>query len=435
MPRDEFDAPITFRNIGLPEDYDHERDSRYIPTASDLQRAAINALHRETAFVIYHRDQPARIVERLEELAEIARGAASIKGDHQAKAIRLGLALKVEYWWGCNKLNKWKDLVAPMLVKALELRNDELESEIYRAWATYLYITIRDDIEAARNAIAAAEDCAQDSGRADLQLLMRSERFNIDVWSMSLDQARAQAAEILVEARRMGFHYVQGRVYDSLMRAAQKADQVVDVFNYAQQALVVFAHEEEYGLMAPCINAMFYSVHRSRQGTGGYGEQLLAFLDALARRSVNPYIQAGFYYAHALRRFQREEYDSAREHTLKAWLKYRMIGFQPSLVRVRHMLGLIQTKRRHWRAAERHLTACRDYYERTDDSVYEVHARHALAFIAYEKGDFPQALDLLGEALRHAQRLEEQGSRNSLTDLIKRDIEDARQKNVGNATT
>lgn len=431
MPNDDLNAPITFEGLGLPKDYDHERDSKYIPSTTDLQRAAINALHRETAFVVYHQNQPARIVERLEELAEVARVAANVKGDHQAKAIRLGLALKVEYWWGCNKLSKWKDLVAPMLIKALELRNYELESEIYRAWATYLYITARDDIEAARNAIVAAEDYAHDSGRADLQLLMRAERFNIDVGPMSLDQARAQAAGILAEARGMGFHFVRARVYDSLVRAARKVDLGVDVFNYAQQALVIYAHEEEYGLVAPCISAMFYSVHRSHDGTGDYGEQLLVFLDALAQRSVSPYIQAGFYYAHALRRFQFGEYDSAREYTLKAWLKYRMIGFRPSLVRVRHMLGLIETKRHEWRSAERHLTACRDYYDQTGDSVYAVHVRHALAFLVYEQGDFPRALAQLEAALCDAQRLEEPGSRKALSDLITSDIDDARQRIAG----
>ncbi len=435
MPSDNHDGPIPPEQLHLPEGYDHERDSKYIPTQMDLQRAALNALDRETAFVVYYHDQPRVIANRLEELAEVARAAASIKGDHQPKAIRLGLALQVEYWWSRNKLTRWKDLVSPMLIQALDLHDSELESEIYRAWATYLYITAETDVEAARNAISAAEDYASDSGREDLQLLMRAERFNIDVLDITLDQACAQAADILAGARRMRFDYVRGRVYRSLARAYAKAGLPVDVFNYAQQALAVFSLEQDYSAMAACISMMFNSLYRNRPASDSYANQLLAYLDSLALRSVSPQVPAGFYYAHALRCFRRDEYDSAREFMLKAWLHYRVMRFRLSLMRVEHMLGLIQTKRHHWWAAERYLTACRDFYERIGDPAHAIHARHGLAFIPFEQGDYPRALAALEDVLHHAQRLEETESRVRLVKLITDDINEVKRRIDGGAAS
>jgi hypothetical protein len=414
--------PIKPGDIGLPADY----ELRYIPTGDELQRAAVQALHRETAFVVVNRDTPQAIVDRLDTIAGIVLAASQVKGEHQAKAIRLGLALELEYWLARDKLDDWLNLIVPLLKTSLEIGSHELQSRIYRAWSIYLAVS-RDRARAAQ-ALVAALDYAGDAGREDLKLLIRAERFNLSVLEMSLDAAWAEAETLLAGARRLNYMYIQGRVYFSLARAYQMAALPKEAFQYAQQALVVFLQWDVVGLAGECIGTMLNSLYHQDARLDLYASRLLEYLDMLNRSSASPFFQAVAHYNQGVKLYHRSEYDRAREYVLRAWLKYRALKYRESIERVRHMLGLIQIKRHRWNLAERHLNAVCAYYEQAGQSTYAVHAQHALAFIPYEQGDFPRALDALEAVLVRAQALPEKAARDWLIRLIAADIEDVRQK-------
>jgi hypothetical protein len=416
------DEPIKPGDIGLPPDY----DPRYIPTGDDLQRAAVQALHRETSFVVLNRDTPQAIVDRLGEIAGVVLAASQVTGEHQAKAVRLGLALELEYWLARDDLDTWPDLIVPLLKTSLEIGDHELQSRIYRAWSIYLFVS-RNRTKAAR-ALVAALDYAGDAGREDLKLLIRAEHFNLRVPEMSLDEARAEADALLAEARRLSYTYIQGRVYFSLARAYQFAALPKETFQYAQQALMTFVEWDVIGLAGECIGAMLNSLYYRDAHLDVYASRLRAYLDMLGQSSASPFFQAVACYNQGFSLYHRANYDQSRAYVLKAWVRYRALKYRESLERVKHMLGLIQIKRHRWGTAERHLRAALAYYEQAGQAVYTVHARHALAFIPYEQGDFAPALEALEAVLVQAQALPDKAAREWLVQLIATDIEDARQK-------
>lgn len=410
-------------DLGLPEDYDPNR----IPTQAELQHAALYALHREMSFVIVNRNDPERIADRLDVIASVARAASQIKGPHQAKAVRLGLALKLEYWLARDKVRDWIDLIAPLLSTSLEIEDHELQSEVYFAWSIFHYISR--DLPRAQKALDAMLDYAGDADREDLQLLARADRFNLDVLRMSFDQALAEAEAIMAEAHRLDYRYVEGRAYLSLARICIKIERPKEIFAYAQQALVILNTFNATGLTGECICAMLGALSRGDNCTDHYRAQLLAYLEALAQKSVNPYFQASIFYNQAVRLYQYGEYDRAREFVLKAWLRYRIVNYEQCLTRALHMLGMIQAKRRRWCAAKRHLEAAYAQYVRTGEDVYAVHAKHALAYIPHEQGDSRGTLQELEEVvLPMAQALPDPATRDGLVALIEKDIRDIRQE-------
>jgi len=410
------DEPIKPGDIGLPPDY----DLRYIPTGADLQRAAVQALHREISFVVVNRDTPQAIVDRLDMIAEIVVAASQVKGAHQAQAIRLGLALELEYWLAGDKLDDWPDLIVPLLKTSLEIGDHELQSRVYRAWSLYLFVS-RNRAKA-EQALMAALDYAGDAGREDLKLLIRTERFNLKVLEMSLNEAWAEANTLLAEARRLNYTYIQGRVYFSLARAYQIAALPKEVFQYAQQALVIFLQWDVIGLAGECIGAMLNSLYYRDAHLDSYASRLLAYLEVLSQSSASPFFQAVAYYNQGFSLYHHATYDQAREYVLRAWLKYRALRYQESLKRVGHMLGLIQIKRHRWSIAERHLRAALAYYEQAGQAIYAVHAQHALAFIPYEQGDLRRALEALEAVLVQARALPEEAAREWLVRLVMADI-------------
>jgi hypothetical protein len=416
------DEPIQPGDIGLPSDY----DLRYIPTGDDLQRAAVQALHRETSFVVVNRDTPQAIADRLDTIAEIVLAASQVKGEHQAKAIRLGLALELEYWLARDRLDDWPNLIVPLLKTSLAIGDHELQSRIYRAWSMYLFVS-RDRTRAAQ-ALVAALDYAGDAGREDLKLLIRAEHFNLRVLEMSLDEAWAEAETLLTGARRLNYAYILGRVYFSLARAYQIAALPRETFQYAQQALVIFLQWDVIGLAGECIGAMLNSLYYQDAHLDRYASRLLTTLETLSRSSASPFFQAVACYNQGFRLYHRADYEQARCQVLRAWLIYRTLKYRESIERVRHMLGLIQIKRHRWAAAERHLNAACTYYKRAGQAVSAVHAQHALAFIPYEQGDFPRALEALEAVLAQAQALPEKAAHEWLARLVAADIDDVRHR-------
>jgi len=245
---------------------------------------------------------------------------------------------------------------------------------------------------------------------------------------MSLNEAWAEAETLLAGARRLNYAYILGRVYFSLARAYQIAALPKDTFQYAQQALVIFLQWDVIGLAGECVGAMLNSLYYQDAHLDHYASRLLATLETLGRSSASPFFQAVACYNQGLRLYHRADYERAREQVLRAWFTYRALKYRESIERVRHMLGLIQIKRHRWATAERHLKAACAYYERAGQAAYVVHAHHALAFIPYEQGDLPRALEALEAVLVQAQTLPEKATREWLVRLVSADIDDVRHR-------
>jgi hypothetical protein len=413
------DDPITPRDLGLPPDY----DPNAIPKLSDLQRASIEALDRETAFLVLHQDEPGKIIERLDKIANVSRAASQIKGPHRAKAIKLGLELKLNYWQAANKLDKWVDLIFPLLEASLDIQDRTLESRVYRAWSVYLYTT-RDQPAAARQALEAATDYAHESKRADLKLLARAECLNAGVLQMSLEQAQAEAEAILAEARQLKYDYVRGKVYLSLARAYDSRILSKESFAYAQQATIFFVRLNILTLAGESALFMLGSLsYTAEGGSEHYRARLAAYLESVARRSASPILQGGVSYFQGLEHYRQGNYDNARACILVAQRQYAGARYRSGAWRCIHMVGLVQSKRGQWAMAARHLNAARTYYLSVGEDALAVEAQYALAFISYEQGDWARTRLLLEEMLQSAQQLSDEAARQQFVKNITADIE------------
>lgn len=421
--------PPTNRDLGLPENYDHEDHSHFIPSSVDLQNAAIDALDREYAFVILNHDKPEKIVERLDEVAAIALVASEVNGNHQAKAIKLGLALELQYWLAGSRADQWERFITTLLTVALRLKGNgekkELLSRIYHAWSIYGFIS--ESQSRAKTAILAAAEWIQDTEREDISLLIRAERFNMNVAGMDIAQAFVDANTLLADARRLNFLYIQGRVYLSLALAYRQRSQRKLCFAYAQQALVFFMKEDIGGLEAHAVSIMLGVLLNQKDHSTVYSARLLAHLETLVQRHVNPWFQFMVEHQRAMFYFQESDYEHARQCALKAWAVTRKVKVGVEGVRPKHLLGLIQTKRHCWKLAEIHLKASGRWYENNQRVASVLDTKHALAFIPYEQGNLPRALDMLKEVLAEAQNLEE-SVQGYLVALLKKDIEDVSQE-------
>jgi tetratricopeptide (TPR) repeat protein len=404
-------------NLGLPPEYDPARIPRY----SDLQHAAIDALDRETTFVILHQDAPERIVDRLERIAGVALAASQIKGAHQAKALRLGLALKLWYWQAGDRLGEWVHLIMPLLQTAMDIEDRELQSQIYYAWSIYLYFS-QDRPTAVEAALEAASDYAEESGRDDLKLLARAERFNTHALTMQLHDAQMEADAILVEARRLDFDYVQGRAYLSLARACEHRGLSKEAFLYAQQALTFFVPQNIEALAGDSITTMLGSLiqHNGRQTS--YRSLLIDFLRLLSQHTGSPVLQAAACYFRGLEHYGCGDFDRARECMLHARRKYRIAHFRPSFRRCTHSLGLIYAKRGEWRMAEQYLKAAYQACVEAGEENQAAQAYYALAYLPVEQGDLRRARLWLVEALGKAEKLADEAVRKRLSESIRSDI-------------
>ncbi len=409
-------------DLGLPDDYDHERDSRYIPSPEDLRQAAMDALDREFSFLILNKERPERIVERLDEITDIVLAASEVTGNHQERAIRLGLALELQYWLASGKLVAWKSLVTSLLMAALRLRNYELQSRIYQAWGMYSMIV--GESSRADTALLNALECADDSNREDIRLLMQAEYFRLKSLGMGLDTALAEAQSILAEARRLKYYYVQGQTYVSLAHVCRRASYLEQAFAYAQQALIFGAQEEDFVLQNQATSIMLGILMRLNDHSRSYCARLLANLDTLTQRTVNPWLKFLVQHQNAVDYYHRAEYDQARRSALRAWAIARQVKVGLEGIRSKHMLGLIQSKRHCWRLAQDHLEASRVWYEGRGRIGASFDVRHAQEFLLYEQGDAAGAVAGLEKLLDDVQKWEDGGqARELLISNIQHDID------------
>ena len=404
-----------------------DNDPNNIPSSDDLQEAAMRVLREIIAFMMLHRDEPEIVVREMERIIPALKAAIEVDGPHQPKAITVGLELNLDYWWRKNRLHEWIDVLIPLLSHALNLGRADFLTTIYRAWALCLHLMGKTD--AATRALAAAADYAQDSERADLALLVRTEIFNLQVWEMSLNDAQAEARALLDEARRLDFPYVQGRAYLSMARVYQRhGTDPEQIFINAQQAFLFLNRANVPSLAAEAVNAMIGALQLTRQHPAGYVARLFETLESLIRRTASPWPQGALYHVQSVAHYHRGQLDEARRTALLSYQLFRDLGYSHGRTRATHQLGLIQTKRHRWNLAELHLKGVLRIYQALHEDTMAVNARHALAFIAVEQGDDARALVLLQETLDAAKDLAPGTERDRLIELIQSDIDEVRKR-------
>jgi hypothetical protein len=312
------------------------------------------------------------------------------------------------------------NLIMPMLKTALEIKERELQSRLYLTWSSYLSIASSPALE---NALEAASDYADDSGRADLKLLVRVERLNANVLRMNLSDVQAEAAAILTESRQIRYDYAQARTYLLLARAYSSKALFVEAFSNAQQALLLFTSIHLMALGGESVILMLGSLNYRAGYSSTYRALLMDYLESLSRHTGNnPIMAAAQAYFQGVEYFHLEDYDRAREFILRARQYYLTAHYRPSLWRCAHMLGLIETKRRRWEIAAWHLRTARTYYENAGEKTNVVQTVYALASIPFEQQDWPAARSELVAARAAALELPDGAVRDRLIALIEEDI-------------
>jgi hypothetical protein len=411
-------GPIGPADLGLPSEY----DPRYIPSSEDLQRAAQYALDNYTAFLILHQDDPKAVAAQLDQIADVVRASSQITGDHQSKAIRLGLALESEYWMARNAVQDWIHLIIPMLQTALIIEDQELQVRVYRALGHYLFF-IRDDVRA-NTALRIALEYAEQTNQADLMLLARVERFVFAIRDVkkSIEDILAEANAILADAARLKFRYVQGRAHYILSLVYQRATLSDVAFAHAQQAYIYLAATEANGLAVEALSAMLSSLNMFNHCSERYKERLFEHIDRLVSQSGNPWYRAMALLLQATQSFHSSDHDNARWCALKSWGEFKALGDFHNCMSARHMLGLIQTKRCQWLLAEKHLQAAYNWYRKAHNDIWAVNAYHALAFIPVEQHNIGRAEVMLRESLAMARELPASEARENLVSVIEEDL-------------
>jgi hypothetical protein len=400
-------------DLGLPDDF----DQKHIPTPQNLRDSAVEALHREVSFVMVNaKEDPQAIIGRLDELYAVIQAAGQIDGSHLPRTIRLALTLRGYFWRSVDRRDAWGKLIVPLITKSMEIGDRELESEIYRTWSIHLFSSRKE--EGARQALLAALEVADTTGREDIKLLVAAERFHRDIATMSLDEARATGCRLSADAWRLRYTYVLARVYLSLAWKCRELLLREDAFNYAQQGFAVAATLDDPVLAGECIDGMLTSLNSSDFANRVYFKQLQGRLEYETQRSGSELFRGVMSYNLAVRFYYQGDYDRSREMVLRAWGAYRRELLPNSAVRVRHMLGLIQTKRRRFAVADRHLRHVLKYYKRIEDLPYTVHALHAHAHIAIEQGLFEQGRNELLEAQRLAKTIPEAKVRENILAIL-----------------
>ncbi|RPI99847.1 MAG: hypothetical protein EHM39_05810, partial [Chloroflexi bacterium] len=366
-------------------------------------------------------DQPQKIIERLDKLADVARAACLILGPHQAKAVRLGLELHLRYWLGANKVDGWFHLIMPMLDAAVKMEEPDLQSRVYHMFSIFLYVC-REKPGALQIMLDNAMEYAAEAKREDLRLLIRAESFNARAQAMSAEEASNEADAICKEARRLNYTYAEAMGYVALARNYLARRLYAESFAYAQQAFILFASLNVMGQAGAAVMFMLPSVRQI--GTSDYHAHLSAYLEKLSQQTAIPFLQAIMSFFQARGLYERGDCEQARRSLLDAWRYYHAAHHRSGLKRCTHMLGLIQTRRGRWAIAERHLRAAHQYYSRVGEQTYAADAFYALAFVPYMQGDFPRARSLLIEAQAIARQLPEAQVRDRLISTIQVDIDD-----------
>jgi tetratricopeptide (TPR) repeat protein len=395
-----------------------------IPDLSALQAAAEHALHDINAFLIITKNDPQAIAAQLDSFAEILRAAVEVEGSHQEKVIRLALDLESYYWLNHGKVDAWVKLLVPMITHTLNQDLPDLRSRLFQSWGVYIYLTQSGQKpDASQNAFEAALDYAADSNRPDIRLLAEVEHLNLDSHDPRyFEPVKERAEALLKKAHELKYAYAQGRVYLSLANAYRAAGIFDPVFDYAQQALAIFAQSQHYGLAG---QAVLYLLPQAKDGSQ-YRQNLLAYLNDLLEHSGNALLQSSVCQSRACQLYKQKNYAAARVEVLQSYTMDRINHYQGNQASNRHMLGLIQTELHHWTTARQHLNAALALYWDRNDQSQIVNLQHALAYIPLVQKHYPQAYKELSHVLDLARALPSSRWRNTIITMIEEDIEKTR---------
>lgn len=371
---------------GLPPDW----HPQYIPTLTALQNAAGAAIDRATVTVLLLRDAPALLCERLDDIAGVIHAALPVDGPHQARAIRLGLELDAVLWMRSGKLETWCDLILAMLATASRLGDRALLGRVYRAWATYLYLT--EQRPGARRALQAALEYARISGDEGLILLLLAERLYLAIGRVSIETLQARGLAIVHLACHRREYFTAARALLVLARACRIALLPEPSFAYAQQALVLLHVLGLRDLIDQALHFMLFALQiEGVPSSAGYRAALLQRLDALQAQEGYPWLREMTAFQHALYAYHAGQYDEARRWALLAYAACRAKGLERDCVRIRHLLGVIAGQRGRYAVAEHHLQAVWAYTEAHQYREWMARVQIGRASVRISAGDYAGA--------------------------------------------
>lgn len=395
-----------------------------IPDGDELARAALMALHREVSFVLYNKDQPQVIAERLEKIDDVVCAALSVRGSsnaHLVKAIQLALLLDWRLWMLSRRFAAWQNVILLMISTMRELPDQQLQSRIFRAWGIFLFLSRRYD--SARAALDGAIENLKGLERDDLKLLMHTERFNLDAEREPLASLQSRALDLLAEAERLHFRYIKGRVLFALALAYLRGGEFAAAFMYAQQAAVYFVAESDHGLAAQSLGLMVSARTIDSRGGNDHPLRILAYAERVMGTDKNPWYWARIYHEYGVHYHHRGQYDQAVTYALRAKEAYAVVDDTLGVAKMQHQLGLIRSRQEAWLLAENHFEEASALYQALHHYYWMIGVDHACGWNRYLQGLLHEALASLNKtlelALKHAL---DDGLWRRLIDLLREDI-------------
>ncbi len=394
--------------------------------AEMLQRAIESRLARERAFLLANRDQPEIIARRMGEIARSTKAMLAVQGPFRPKVMRFALELEPRYWAAYGHLDEGLKFCYYLISVAFNLKDSQLQSRVFALWGHFTLFLRRETVT--HDLFTWALEKIEETDRADLKLLLRTELFNARVLKMKPAELAAEAETLLAEAEQLHFPYIKGRVYYTLARYYQYIGERIRAFEYAQQSLCYFYPDNTLELTTQVVGSMYANIAARGTSHQAYVGRLLSLWDQLVARNINPWYRAAALHFQAHEFFVRAFYHRARYYILHAWLTYCSVPDRVGCTQAQHMLGLLHTKLGNWKAAQYHLQVAWKRYAALGDTIRALHALHAWAYVEVERQNYACALYKLlkvrKDILKH---VDDPEMRKHMLDLIDADIAEMRK--------
>ncbi len=372
-----------------------------------LLRAVELIIDRLRALLLLHRDEPQAIVDALEDMARAVNAAVAHNSKLRPKVVRLGLQLEPRYWVASGHLKEGFAFFGHLFSRARDIGDPQLWSEVLMQWGRYQFLVLSREtgqmvFEWALEKLAETQ---QDS--PDLRLLLQEEIFNARALALSSEAAETQAAALLQEATRLKMPYIKGRVYYSLARHYQRKGDRKRAFECAQQSLCYFYPDRTLEMATQALGSMYINVAAEQEEADSperpYAERLLVAWEQFVARNLVPWHRAAVLHAQARQLYLRGHYDRACQLVLRAWRAYCRLSDRVGKAQMRHMLGLICTKKAEWERAAHYLRTAQQRYEALGETEHALHAQHAAAYMLMERAEQEPARELARMYLLRAQ--------------------------------
>ncbi len=410
-------------------------DDPAIPSPADLAQAAQRALDDEVAFILLHQDDPDVFAARLDRLLDRLRAAISVKGPHQARAIRTILRIRAWHWMAAYRFDEWGAVINLAYSRARDLKDPELLSEVIERWGIYhslkqKYGKALHAFEWSAEKLSEGEDEIAALSNNSRRLLLAISRFNSVATDpeMTGDQMLDETGELLVEARELASSYYRAHIYHALARffLCTKRDGK-RAFMYGQLALHHYLLEpEDWGLVAQLLTTLLDALSIDQTGTRVYRQRLLAYLDDILaqHQDFNPWLRAKVLYSHAVQHYHQDNFEQARRYGLQAWWLHWRLDDRLGCATAQHVVGLARRHMGHWQAAERHLSDVLAQYDAAHDAYDYMLAHFSRAMISAAQGDWPRAKERLLETRAEAiARLSQPDQRRRIVEKVDRELE------------